>query len=121
MAHFAKVLNNLVTQVVVVDNKDILDAGGVESEEVGAKFCADLLGGTWVQTSYNGNIRKNFAFTDAVYDEARDAFIQPQPFSSWELDEATCRWQPPVAYPDGLLQGEVFTWDEGALEWVLQG
>jgi len=119
MAHFAQIENNIVTQVIVVDNKDIVDADGIESEAIGVQFCADLLGGTWLQTSYNGNIRKNFAFIDAIYDNTRDAFIQTQPFPSWTLNETTCRWEAPVSYPDGLLEGETFTWNEDTLSWSL--
>jgi hypothetical protein len=119
MAHFAQIENNLVTQVIVVDNSDMLDEQGNESEDLGIQFCTDLLGGTWVQTSYNDNIRYNYAGIGFTYDETRDAFIAPTPFPSWVLDEDTCRYEAPIPYPDGLLKGETYTWDEETINWVL--
>jgi hypothetical protein len=87
MAHFAKIENNIVTQVLVVDNS---------LEYRGADFLADDLGlgGIWIQTSYNGNIRFNYAGIGYTYDSVRDAFIAPNPLCHSEvvLDEATCRW-----------------------------
>ena len=83
MAHFAKLENNVVTQVIVVANQDILDEQGQENEQKGIDFCSNLLGGTWKQTSYNGNIRKNYAGVGYTYDEGRDAFIAPKPYNSW--------------------------------------
>ena len=74
-----KIESNLVTQVIVVDNSDILDEDGNESEAIGVQFCADLLGGTWVQTSYNGTFRKNYAGVGDTYDSTRNAFIEPSP------------------------------------------
>ena len=100
MAHFAKIENDVVVQVIVVDNKDTADANGVEKEYIGAAFCERLLGGTWKQTSYNGNFRKNYAGLGYTYDAARDAFIPPKPSADATLDEATCQWivpQPIVA------------------------
>ena len=119
MAHFAQIENNRVTQVIVVDNSDILDEQGVESEVVGTQFCTDLLGGTWLQTSYNGTMRKNYAGIGHTYDATRDAFIAPQSYPSWVLDEDTCRWKAPVAYPT-LPEGstERWQWDEDTLQWI---
>ncbi len=114
MAHFAKLKNNIVQQVIVVSNQDILDEQGQESEEKGIAFCSNLLGGTWKQTSYNGNIRKNYAGIGYTYDEGRDAFIPPKPFNSWLLDEDTCQWKAPVDYP---TDGERYTWNEETLTW----
>ena len=94
MAHFAQLdETNIVTQVIVVHNNELLD-NGVESEAKGITFCQSLLGGTWVQTSYNGNIRKNYAGIGFIYDPVRDAFIGPKANCHPEevLDEATCRW-----------------------------
>ncbi|MBT3949556.1 MAG: hypothetical protein HOF36_00630 [Candidatus Marinimicrobia bacterium] len=116
MAHFAQIENDLVTQVIVVDNSDILDDLGVESEDVGTQFCTDLLGGTWVQTSYNGNMRKNYAGMGDTYDPARDAFISPKPYPSWVLDEETCRWEAPIPYPE---DDKAYRWDEETINWVL--
>ena len=115
MAHFAKIENNVVTQVIVVDNKDCADASGVEKEYIGAAFCERLLGGTWKQTSYNGSIRKNYAGVGYSYDSERDAFIPPKPYNSWLLNEDTCLWNAPVPYPD---DGERYIWDEATLSWV---
>jgi hypothetical protein len=115
MAHFAELdTDNIVTQVIVVDNNDILDEQGNESEALGIQFCTDLLGGTWVQTSYNDNIRYNFAGIGFTYDETRDAFIAPQPFDSWLLDKDTCQWDSPIPYP---TDDKIYTWDEETTNW----
>lgn len=108
MAHFAQIdENNIVTQVLVVPDSE---------EHRGQEFLAnDLqLGGTWVQTSYNARIRKNYAGIGFTYDAGRDAFIPPKPFESWELNEDTCQWEAPVAYPtDGLM----YQWNEDKKDW----
>jgi hypothetical protein len=120
MAHFAQINeNNLVTQVIVVDNNDILDEQGNELESIGIQFCTDLLGGDWKQTSYNNNIRKNYAGIGDTYDESRDAFIAPQPYPSWVLDEDTCQWEAPIPYPE-VLEGsaELYDWDEETIQWI---
>ena len=117
MAHFAQVdENNIVTQVIVIDNNDILDENGIESEVVGQQFCMDLLGGLWLQTSYNGTIRKNYASIGFAYDSDRDAFIAPQPFASWVLNETTCQWDAPLICPD---DGNIYKWNEQQLNWEL--
>jgi hypothetical protein len=98
MAHFAELdQNNVVLRVIVVGNSDTSDANGVEKEHIGAAFCERLFGGTWKQTSYNGNMRKNYAGIGFTYDAARDAFIPPQPGAEWTLDEDTCQWENPNA------------------------
>ena len=115
MAHFAKIdENSIVAGIIVVHNNVLLDDNGVEQESLGALFCSDLLGGNWVQTSYNRNIRKNYAGIGYTYDEERDAFIPPQPYTSWTLDEDTCLWDSPVPYPSEGM----FEWDEDNQEWV---
>ena len=96
MAHFAKIENDVVVQVIVVDNKDTADANGVEKEYIGAAFCERLLGGTWKQTSYNGNFRKNYAGLGYTYDSVRDAFIPSKPSDDATLDETTCQWIVPA-------------------------
>lgn len=97
MAHFAEIgLNNTVLRVIVVSNDECKDQFGNESEVIGAKFCNNLFGGVWLQTSYNGNMRKNYAGIGFKYDSTRDAFIAPKPDDSWTFDEETCRWIPPV-------------------------
>jgi len=95
MAHFAQLDdNNVVTQIIVVHNNELLDDNGLESESKGIAFCTSLLGGSWIQTSYNGNIRKNFAGIGFTYDEPRDAFIPPKLtcHSEVTLNEDTCQW-----------------------------
>ena len=117
MAHFAQLdENNLVTQVIVVANDELL-LDGVENETKGIVFCKSLLGDDtrWVQTSYNGNIRKNYAGIGYTYDPVADHFFAPQPYPSWTLD-ADARWQPPTAMP--VEEGKFFTWDEPTLSWV---
>ena len=119
MAHFAQLdENNLVTQVIVINNLDCQDSDGNESESVGIAFCQSLLGNdtNWKQTSYNGTIRKNYAGIGHTYDSDKDAFIPPQPYNSWLLNETTCQWEAPVSYPD---DGEVYRWNEDTTSWEL--
>lgn len=118
MAHFAQLdENNIVLQVIVVDNKDTSTEDGIELENLGVAFCKNLLGPhtNWKQTSYHGNMRKNYAGPGYFYDTGRDAFIPPRPFDSWTLHEDTCRWQAPVAYPQ---DGKLYRWNEPTLSWV---
>jgi hypothetical protein len=107
MAHFARIENNLVTEVLVVPD---------EQEHRGEEFLReDLgLGGNWIQTSYNRRIRKNYAGVGFTYDEERDAFIPPQPFPSWILDEETCNWVSPVPYP---TEPGRWNWNETEQRW----
>jgi hypothetical protein len=115
MAHFAEIgLNNTVIRVIVVNNAECLDENNNESEEVGAAFCRDVFGGTWIQTSYNKNIRKNFASPGYTYDSGRDAFIPPKPFESWGLNEDTCIWEAPISMP---TDGAEYAWDEESQQW----
>lgn len=119
MAHFAKIVDDKVVEVLVADD----DMSG---------WLAESFGGLWVQTSYNTHggihytdgkpskdqskgLRKNFAGIGFTYDEARDAFIPPKPYESWTLDEATCLWTAPIEYP---ADGGVYTWDESLADWV---
>jgi len=116
MAHFAQLNEeNIVTQVIVVANQDTADQDGVENEAIGIEFCTNLLGGKWVQTSYNGNIRKNYAGIGYKYDAALDAFIPPQPFASWTLNNETAQWEAPTPYP---TDDKRYTWDEATTAWV---
>mgnify|MGYP003658072848 CR=1 FL=1 len=115
MAHFAEINEEgIVLRVTVVNNSDTATSLGEEVESIGAEFCKSLLGGTWKQTSYNNNIRYNYAGIGYRYDEEKDAFIAPQPYPSWELDE-NMRWEAPVEMP---TDGEFYSWDEANLEWV---
>jgi hypothetical protein len=111
MAHFARVIDGIVTEVLVIE-QDVIDTG--------------LFGdpALWVQTSYNTHggqhpegrpLRKNYAGIGYTYDAGRDAFIPPQPFPSWTLNENTCLWDAPTAQPD---DGKLYHWDEATLAWV---
>lgn len=109
MSHFAKVENGIVTQVIVAE-QDVIDSG--------------MFGTGWVQTSYNTlggqhpegrPLRKNYAGIGFTYDSVRDAFIPPQPFPSWTLNEETCLWEAPTLYP---TDGKLYTWNEETLSWV---
>ena len=98
MAHFVELdQNNIVLRVIVVSNEILLE-DGQESEIKGIQFCKQLFGEdtVWLQTSYNGNRRKNYAGIGYSYDEQRDAFIPPKPFSDWILNENTLNWEPPI-------------------------
>lgn len=111
MSHFAKVIDGIVTEVLVIE-QDVIDTG---------MFGDPAL---WVQTSYNTYggqhpegrpLRKNYAGIGDTYDTERDAFYAPQPFASWTLNEDTCLWTAPTPYPD---DGKLYTWDEATLAWV---
>ena len=133
MAHFAKLdENNVVTQVIVVDNKDITDPHtGQEDEILGIAFCKKLLGGNWKQTSYNSNMRVRYAGIGYSYNAGLDAFVPPQPYASWVLDNDTADWVSPLGAAPALTDAEVeansfYRWDEDAYQadnttgWVLE-
>jgi len=116
VAHFAELdEENFVTRLIRVSNSIMLDQEGVEQESLGVSFCQGLFGGRWVQTSYNGTHRKNYAGVGYIYDTTRDAFIAPQPYESWALDEDTCTWIAPIPYPE---DGTIYRWDESTTSWV---
>lgn len=116
MAHFAELdSNNVVLRVIVVANADTASADGTEKEYIGQAFCERLLGGIWKQTSYNGNFRKNYAGIGYTYDAGRDAFIPPQPYPSWTLDETTCEWNAPIPMP---TDGKAYKWEENFQSWI---
>ena len=109
MAHWAEIdENNIVLRVLVGDNND-------PNGDEGYQWIIDNLGGTWIKTSYNAKIRKNFAGIGYSYDEGRDAFIPPKPFDSWILSERSCTWDPPVPNPD---DGKLYAWDEESNSWI---
>jgi len=116
MAHFAKIgLNNKVIEVQSVVNEVLHDSNEVEQEVNGIDFLTKLTGWSiWKKTSYNNNFRKNFAGVGYTYDEDRDAFIPPKPYSSWILNEDTCQWEAPVAMPD---DDNRYTWNETNQTW----
>ena len=114
MAHFAKIEDGVVTQMVVVVNHVITDPDGNEQESLGQEFLQGLYGeATWVQTSYNNNFRKQYAGINDTYDADKDIFIKPQPFPSFTLDENN-DWVAPVAYP---ADGKDYIWNEDSLGW----
>jgi hypothetical protein len=119
MAYFAKLgTGNIVEQVISINNAVITDANGVEQEQLGVDFINKLYNtnDVWKQTSYNNNIRKNYAGIGYTYDSQRDAFIAPKPYNSWILNEDTCIWEAPVALPDTENR---YTWNEEILNWEL--
>ena len=118
MAHFAKLDNsNKVIRVDVLSNVVITDENDVEQEQLGIDFLTNFYGGVgwYKQTSYNENFRKNFAGVGYTYDGTRDAFIAPQTYPSWTLNEDTCGWEPPIAHPG---DGTFYEWDEATTNWV---
>jgi hypothetical protein len=112
MAHFAKVVDGVVTQVIVAEPEFF-------------QTFVDSSPGEWIQTSYNTHggehklggtpLRKNYAGIGFTYDRVKDAFIPPKPFASWLLNEDTCLWDAPVAMPD---DGKFYQWDEATTNWV---
>ena len=106
MSHFAELdENNFVVRVLVCDNN---------MPNEGYDWLVETFGGTWVQTSYNANFRKNFAGIGYQYNEQLDAFIPPKPFDSWVLNEDACLWEAPIPYPtDGIL----YRWNEELCDW----
>jgi len=114
MAYFAKLgIGNKVVAVHVVSN-DV-----ATTEQAGIDFLNNLYGSrdVWKQTSYNGNIRKNYAGVGYKYDQTRDAFIPPQPYNSWLLNEDTCNWEPPVNRPTD--DGNNYKWNEEITNWEI--
>jgi len=120
MAHFAKLDENNNVLAVHVVNNDVITVDGVESEQAGIDFLTDLHGhASWKQTSYNGTIRKNYAGIGYTYDAGRDAFIAPQPWASWTLNETTCQWESPVPYPTvDPGNPKRYGWFEPNQEWI---
>jgi hypothetical protein len=119
MAYFAKLgTGNIIETVISINNSVITDSNGIEQEQLGVDFINKLYNtrDVWKQTSYNNNIRKNFAGIGYQYDQTRDAFIPPKPFNSWILNEDTCLWNAPVAYPQ---DNNRYTWNEQTLSWDL--
>ena len=131
MAHFAQLdSNNVVTQVIVVSNDDTSDSNGTETESIGVAFCQKLLGAdtNWKQTSYNGNMRGNYAGIGYTYMEnvatlgvgSTDIFISQQPYASWTISTSAAQWEAPITEPtltdDQRAAGSYYTWDESAYQ-----
>ena len=104
MAHFAEILDGVVQRVIVVHDNE---------EANGPQFCHDLLGGTWIQCSYNNRIRKQFPSAGFTYNSSSDVFVAPKPFASWTLD-SNHDWQPPTPKPEGM-----YSWNEAQLKWIM--
>ena len=140
MAHFAQLdSNNVVTQVIVVSNDDTSDSNGTEAESIGVAFCQKLLGAdtNWKQTSYNGNLRGNYAGIGYTYMEnvatlgvgSTDIFISQQPYASWTIDTTAANWKAPITEPtltdDQIAAGSRYVWNESNYQadnstgWVL--
>jgi hypothetical protein len=131
MAYFAKLnSSNIVIEVIAVNNNELINEDGNESETKGIEFLKSLYGQDtkWIQTSYNTRsgvhikngtpFRKNFAGVGYIYDENRDAFIQEKPFNSWILNENTCKFDPPVPMPETPWPVDTYyTWDEDSISW----
>ena len=128
MANFAKIgLNNKVIQVLSVHNNVLLDSNNVSSENLGIDFLTNLTGWAIWKQSFKDGTRKNQAGIGMTYDEDRDAFIAPKPYASWILNEDTCLWEAPVAYPntqtqnlidrDGNPTNDVYNWNEINQNW----
>ena len=116
MAHFAKIKDNIVETIIVVNNEDIIDENNEEQEALGIAFIHNLYNDNttvWVQTSYNSNFRKNYAGIGYTYDETNDVFYAPQPYPSWTLNNTSWIWEAPTPYPD---EGN-YTWNEETLSW----
>lgn len=118
MAHFAQLdENSIVVTVIVVHNNELLNEDGIELEQKGINFCQSLFPNTqWKQTSYNARIRKNYAGIGYIYDKIRDAFIPPQSYLSWTLNEQTCAYEAPIAKPANTTKE--YVWNEEALAWI---
>ena len=99
MAHYAKIEDGVVTQVIVAHSK---------------LWCEETLGGTWVQTSYNANFRKNYAGVGYTYDREHDVFYPPQPYPSWTISAPDWLWKAPVPYP---TDGKAYKWNEETTSW----
>lgn len=126
MAHYALLNeNNIVVQVITGVDENItqidLDGtevgGSSEAWEIYYKTRPWINAHSCKRTSYNANIRKNYAGIGYIYDESRDAFIPPKPFNSWSLNEDTCIWEPPISYPE---DGNMYIWNESNLAWDLE-
>ena len=131
MAHFAQLdSNNVVTQVIVVGNDDTSDSNGTETESIGVAFCQKLMGAdtNWKQTSYNSNMRGNYAGIGFTYMEnvatlgvgSTDIFIPQQPYASWSIGVGTARWYAPIPEialtDEQIASGSYYTWDESAYQ-----
>ena len=132
MAHFAQLDgDNKVINVIVVADAIITNSEDEQVEQLGIDFCKATYGNdtNWKQTSYNSNIRKNYAGLGYTYSVEKDAFISPQTHRGWKLNDETCKWEAPVAYPNTFTQNltdengepmaDIYYWNENKLKWEL--
>ena len=119
MKYFAKIeLNNKVTQVLTIDDSVLKDANGNEHESLGVAFLTELTKWPiWKETWRDESQRKHFAGIGFTYDEERNAFIGPQPFPSWTLNEDTCDWNPPTPFPEIGPDKKKYKWHEETISW----
>jgi len=131
LAYFAELNgDNIVTRIVIVDDKILVNKDGVEDENLGIQHCQFYFRASksqltkWKQTSYNGNIRKRYAGKGMTFDADRDAFIVPKPYPSWILNEETCAWEAPVSVPELTQEqidaGSSYVWNEETTSWDLE-
>ena len=106
MSHFAEIDENNIVTAVIVAEQDFIDSGAVGDSSL------------WIQTSYNHNIRKQYAGIGYTYDKVNEVFVAPKPHASWTLDETSCLWKPPVAYPSDMDKTKLYSWDEDNTQWV---
>ena len=119
MAHFARLEDNIVTDIVVIGNDDCKDEDGNESEAVGIVFLKNMFGQdtVWKQTSYNDNIRQRYASIGDTYNADIDAFVCPKPFPSWTINSENGEWEPPIERPADT-ETHYHLWDEENQQWV---
>lgn len=120
MHYFAKFENNLIIEIINVSDESCENTSFPQSEPIGQNYLANLgLDGVWLETSLTGEFRQRYAFITGSYNAELDAFINPQPYPSWLLDE-TGNWIPPVPYPSDVPPGDVYVWDEQTQTWVFE-
>ena len=118
MAHFARLDDNSIVEMVIVISDDVCPDPAPINEGQGQSYINDVIGlpGTWIQTSYNGNFRGRYAGPGDRYDAVNDAFIPPQPYSGWVLNEESYEWEAPIPRPN---DGQFYMWDNVSLQWVV--
>ena len=120
MKYFAKIENNIVSQIIVVDDLDCAGLNFPDSETVGKQHIANIgLTGDWFETSIDGSFRQRYAWIDGSYNSELDCFVNPQPYPSWTMD-STGEWNAPAAYPSDAGKHDVYTWNEQNLAWEFQ-
>jgi hypothetical protein len=120
MKYFAKIENNIVSQIIVVDDSDCAGLNFPDSEIIGKQHIANIgLTGDWFETSIDGLFRQRYAWIGGSYNSELNCFVNPQPYPSWTID-STGKWNAPVEYPSGAGEHDVYTWNEENLAWEFQ-